>query len=65
VVTPVIIPDADPIVPIELFPLVQVPPPPSMSGDGDPMHVTDGPEIAVGKEFTVTAVVVIHPVPKV
>lgn len=63
-VRPVTIPVLLPAVATDVFPLVQVPPPVFDSVIVDPGHTVVTPVIADGKALTVTAVVVVHPVPR-
>ena len=62
---PVTVPDDEPIVAIELSPLVQVPPPASLKVICDPEHTLCGPEMVPGNGLTVKLVVVKQPVGKV
>ena len=63
---PVTMPVNEPTVATEVVPLVHVPP--ASTSDNVvvcPAHITNVPEIAVGKGFTVTIVVIIQPGPDV
>jgi hypothetical protein len=60
--TPVTIPEEEPIVAIEGLPLLHVPPPVPVKIIVDPTHTLPGPVIAPGMGLTVTTAVVKQPV---
>jgi len=56
---PVIIPDEEPAVALELL-LVHVPPPPSVKVMEEPTHTCEGPLMLPGAGLTVTVRVAVH-----